>query len=178
MDLKDNHKAALILLGIAGTEGLWLAANLYVNSPARFLRFCGFQTSAGPLAWIISLGIALRYVGFAARRLPSVKEHMFVLDGLKLLAIAVAIGAGFCEEAVFRKLLMDFCLRLGSSSVVQIVFSGLAFGSAHAVWGLFQKQWSCLGRNDCDWNSWALTRSPLYPRRPQPRSVHHFALSN
>lgn len=141
MGLKNNHKAALILGGIAGSEGAWLAANLYFNSPSRFLRFCGFQSSAGPLAWIVALGIATAYVGFAARRLPSVREHMFALDGLKLLAVAVAISAGFCEEAVFRKFLMDFCLRLGWPGIAQIAISGLAFGSAHAVWGLFQEHW-------------------------------------
>ena len=99
--LGTNQRAALILAGIAGSEGLWLVANLYVNSPPRFLRFCGFNSYARPTAWIVALGIAIVYVAFGSLRLASVRERMFVFDALKLLAIAVAMSAGFCEEAVF-----------------------------------------------------------------------------
>jgi membrane protease YdiL (CAAX protease family) len=57
---------------------------------------------------------------------------------LKILAITVAVTAGFCEETIFRKLLMDALQNRGFGILLQLVASAVAFGVAHAVWGLFR----------------------------------------
>jgi hypothetical protein len=134
--MSSEGKAALILGGIVFSEGAWLIVNAIAN-PAGLLRFCGFGRPAGFPAWAFALAIAFGFVFYAAR-LPSVRSNLLRFGGLKLLAIGVAISAGFCEEAIFRKQLMDYGMRLGWSVVWQIVVSALAFGAAHAIWGLFR----------------------------------------
>lgn len=134
--MSNEGKATLILSGILVSEGTWLILNV-LATPAGFLRFCGFGSSAGFAAWSFALAVALGFTTYAAR-LPSVRTNLLRLSGLKLLAFGVAISAGFCEEAIFRKVLMDYCSRLGWSIVWQIVVSALAFGAAHAIWGLLR----------------------------------------
>lgn len=133
--MSTEKKAALILGGILIFEGAWLVLNLASATPARFLRFCGFGNPVSFASWALALTVALGFTMYAAR-LPSVRVNLLRLSGLKLLAVGVAISAGFCEEAIFRKLLIDYCARQGWPVVWQIFISALAFGSAHAVWGL------------------------------------------
>jgi membrane protease YdiL (CAAX protease family) len=57
---------------------------------------------------------------------------------LKLLGFLVAVAAGFCEEVIFRKWLMDLMRNHGFHLAVQITASALLFGLAHGVWGLFR----------------------------------------
>lgn len=131
-----EKKAALILTGIAAGEGAWLVVNLLAG-PARFAKWAGFSPGQQQYAaaWVLALAVAGVYVLFSAR-LPSVRANLLKPGVLKLLAIAVALAAGFCEEAVFRKLLMDGLAK--RNAVVQAIASGLAFGAVHAVWGLFR----------------------------------------
>jgi membrane protease YdiL (CAAX protease family) len=49
--------------------------------------------------------------------------------------VFVAITAGLCEEAIFRKLLMDSIQRHGASPIMQALASAAAFGCAHGIWG-------------------------------------------
>jgi hypothetical protein len=134
--LSSERKAALILGGILLSEGAWLAVNLYFSTPG-FLRYCGFTSSAGLLAWVMALIVTAFFVYHSAR-LPSVRANLLRLDGLKVLAVGVGIAAGFCEEAVFRKMLMDHFAHLGWTAVAQVAISALAFGAVHAIWGLFR----------------------------------------
>ncbi|HZU32031.1 MAG TPA: CPBP family intramembrane glutamic endopeptidase [Candidatus Angelobacter sp.] len=131
-------KAALILAGIAISESVWVywSAHLY---PARFLRYAGFgkAADAGFWAWGTACLVTIAFVYFSLH-LPSVKANLFRFSWLKLLAVLLAVAAGFCEEIVFRKLFMDFLQHKGLGVVTQIIGSGFAFGFAHAVWGLFR----------------------------------------
>src|ERR1017187_989543 len=103
---QDEKKCAIILSGIAGAEGLWCIANL-VGGPARFFQFTGFSGApANPLGWIGAAVVVIVFTLLSAR-LPSVRANLLKPSVLKLLALAVAVTAGFCEEAVFRKFLMD-----------------------------------------------------------------------
>jgi membrane protease YdiL (CAAX protease family) len=135
--LSSERKAALILGGILLSEGAWLVANLYFATPARFLRYCGFHAPAGFAAWTMALAVAAVFVFYSAR-IPSVRANLLRFGGLKVLAIGVGIAAGFCEEAVFRKMLMDHFFRLGWTAAAQVAISAVAFGAAHAIWGLFR----------------------------------------
>ncbi len=135
--MSSERKTALILGGILLSEGTWLVANLYFATPTRFLRYCGLYSSAGWLAWLSALTVVVLFVGYSTR-LPSVRANLLRLSGLKLLAIAVGIAAGTCEEAIFRKALMNYLSHQDWSIVAQIAVSALAFGAAHAIWGLFR----------------------------------------
>ena len=66
------------------------------------------------------------------------RANLFRFSSLKLLAVAVAIASGFCEEVIFRKFLMDAMSHHGYNVVLQVAASALLFGAAHAVWGLFR----------------------------------------
>lgn len=138
--MSSERKAALILAAIASAEGSWLGLNLYLSTPSRFLHYCGFPPSANLASWALALFIAASFVSVAASRLPSVREHLFRIDGLKSLALLVALASGFCEEVVFRKILMDQGLHQGWSTTFQVGVSALAFGSVHAIWGLFRRK--------------------------------------
>jgi len=132
----SERRAAAILFAIASSEGLWLWFNAHRN-PRGFLHYEGFVgTSAGTTGWVLAMIVAGILIAYSASRFPSVRSTLFSLSALKLLAVAVAITAGVCEETVFRKLVMD-ALRQ-QSTALQVVASAAAFGAAHGVWGAFR----------------------------------------
>ena len=133
----DKRKAAWILLAIAIAEGAWCAANL-TRGLDPLLAYAGFTRGAAPpFGWMLAAAATLAFTAFAAR-LPSVRANMLSPSLLKLLGLSVAITAGFCEESIFRKLLMDSMQHHGHGALVQVLASGLAFGLAHGVWGFFR----------------------------------------
>lgn len=133
----DTHKAALILSGFALTEGLWLILNLFAN-PGRFLRYVGLVgAKPEPIGWILAFAVFIGFTVFACR-LPSVRAYLFRASWLKLLALVMAVAAGFCEETIFRKLLMDTIEHRGYSLPVQVLASAVTFGAVHGIWGGFR----------------------------------------
>jgi uncharacterized protein len=130
-------RAGWILGSIAVVEGAWVGLNI-IRSPAGFIRYCGLVPGAfGAVeGWIVAGIVTALFVWFSAR-LPSVRTNLLRPSLLKLLAIAVAVAAGFLEEIVFRKVLMDALQSRGWGALAQILASGLAFGLAHGIWGLF-----------------------------------------
>jgi hypothetical protein len=132
-----ERKAAVILSGIALVEGLWLVINLQ-HDPHRFLRYAGFpSTGTGVLGWFLIFAVTLAFVIYSVK-LPSVRANLFRPSLLKALALLVATAAAFCEECIFRKLLMDSLMRRGFGTPIQILVSALAFGAAHSIWGLIR----------------------------------------
>jgi membrane protease YdiL (CAAX protease family) len=132
-----ERRAAAILAAIAITEGSWVAFNLRV-SLRGFLRYTGWLNAGpAPLGWLLALIVAAAFTAIACR-LPSVRANLFTISWLKVLALAVAIAAGFCEEAIFRKLLMDALAHGGTGLTMQVLASGLAFGLVHGIWGAFR----------------------------------------
>jgi hypothetical protein len=136
--LSSERKAALILTGIAASEGIWVYFNLAGNA-SRFWRYTGFNDPghAGLIGWSSALICALLFI-WPAAQLPSVRQTLIRLSWLKLLGFLVAVAAGFCEELVFRKWLMDLMRNDRFHLALQIIASGLLFGVAHGVWGLFR----------------------------------------
>jgi len=128
--------SAWILAGIAATEGTWVAIN-FAHSPSGFLKYAGFASGeSGTFAgWALAAVVVVLFVWFSAR-LPSVRANLLRLSFLKALGLAVAVAAGFLEEIIFRKWLMDYLSREEIGSVLQVLASGLAFGLAHGAWGL------------------------------------------
>jgi CAAX protease family protein len=135
--LTAETKAALILSGIILAEGLWLVINL-IKNPNRFFRFAGFPPAGtGVFGWLLAVVVAFLFVWYAVK-LPSVRANLFRPSGLKILAVLLAIAAAFCEECIFRKLLMDSLMRHRISTPLQVLGSALAFGIAHSIWGLMR----------------------------------------
>lgn len=130
-------KAALILAGILTVEGAWVVLNL-LHNPAGFLRFLGFAPGqlGAPFGWLLAMLITGVFVYHGAR-LPSVRANLIRPSRLKLLALPMALAAGVLEEAVFRKLLMDYLAAVDWVPAMQVLASGLAFGAVHGIWGLF-----------------------------------------
>lgn len=138
--MTNERKSAIILALIAAIEGGWVLWELRING-LRFFHYLGFtpQVGGSALGWSLALIVAALYVALAAR-LPSVRENLFRISGLKLLGLAVAISAGILEEVVFRRWIMNYLQdRHGSGVLLQIVASGLLFGAAHGIWGLMGK---------------------------------------
>lgn len=138
--ITNERKAALILGEIIVSEGSWVGVNVALNGAGRFLHYCGVGVKANPVAWVAALAVAALYVAYSSR-IPSVRDSLLRLDGLKVLAIGVGIFAGCCEEAVFRKALMEHGSHVGWSVVVQVAASALAFGAVHAIWGVLRLNW-------------------------------------
>ena len=135
-----ERKAAYILTGIAAGEFVWVYFN-FVGRQAKFWRYIGASSPAraGIFGWLLGLAVAAAFVLYSLR-IPSVRETLFEISRLKLLGLLVACGASLCEEAIFRKWLMDTLQARGFSLLVQIVASALTFGLLHGIWGL-------MGRN-------------------------------
>ena len=123
---------------IALSESVWVLWSAHFN-PRRFFHYAGFDqaSASGLLGWISALLVVVGFVYFS-KRLPSVRANLFRPSWLKLLALLVAVASGFCEEIIFRKWLMDLLQHKGYGTTLQLAGSALAFGLAHAVWGLMR----------------------------------------
>jgi membrane protease YdiL (CAAX protease family) len=136
-NISAEKKTTIILAAIALSEGCWVFFNVRHN-PSGFLRYAGFTSNhAGVFGWILGVVVAIAFVAIASR-LPSVRSNLFRASLLKILALAVAISAGLCEECIFRKLLMDSLQHAGLGVAIQVLASGSLFGLAHGVWGFFR----------------------------------------
>ncbi len=136
----NNARRAAIIMGIiAVLEGAPLVSFIMTPGGAgRVGRWIGLGApSISPLAWGAAVAIALAYAGASMTSLPAIREKLFTLNGLKLLGVVFALITGTFEEWFFRKWLMDLGAGYGFSVVWQILGSGIIFGVAHAIWGLF-----------------------------------------
>src|ERR1041385_211661 len=131
-----ERKAALILLGIVGTEGTYVFLSFYYSG-LRFFRYLGFSRGGhGRTAGVFLALIRTSAFVAASTRLPSVRANLLRPSMLKFLGLAVAVTAGILEEVMFRKWIMDAVARHGGNIVAQILASGVAFGVLHGIWGL------------------------------------------
>ncbi len=139
--LSAEGKSALVMMAIIVFMAPFFAKIMFGLRSDMFAVF-GFR---GPFveilpAWIAGPGLAAGYVAWSAG-IPSVREWLFRLHPLKLIAVILAVFAATLEEFLFRKLLMDWLARLGQDEAVQVVASGAAFGVAHSVWGGLKGSW-------------------------------------
>jgi hypothetical protein len=134
------RKTAAILGVIMAAEAVPLAFTLFGARPGVLLRVYGFDPHIWP-AWLLAAAVTIGYILYAARAMPLIAARMFDWHWLKLLAIPFAIVTGSFEELFFRKMLMDWAAHGGASALSQILVSAVVFGAAHAIWGLFGRQW-------------------------------------
>ncbi len=113
--------------------------NLRVAGANRFARFLGFvDARATTTGWMLAALVSVVFTAYAMVRFVSVRRAALSWSMLKLLGVVVAITAALCEEALFRKALMDWLSARAVSVPGQIAASAVAFGLLHGVWGLFR----------------------------------------
>jgi membrane protease YdiL (CAAX protease family) len=123
-----------------------LVAMPLATTPHAFVSHLGFTSAGmgGPLAWLLAVLISTYYVWAVAHYFPAVRERMFRPTLLKLIAVIAAVMAGIVEEVIFRKWVMDYLDRGGTGMLLQVLASGLAFGLAHAIWGLWARSFDAV----------------------------------
>jgi membrane protease YdiL (CAAX protease family) len=84
------------------------------------------------LAWALWYGLG-GVVGF---------ERMVQVDAWKLISMPASVGAGFCEELICRGFIFYLVARAGGGTVAQILWSSVAFGLAHVLWGWQGMLWT------------------------------------
>jgi membrane protease YdiL (CAAX protease family) len=137
--MNNARRAAIIMIFIAIVEGSPLVSfALMPSGPVIVGRWLGVGAPPiSPFAWGAALAIALAYAGASMISLPAIRANVFTLNRLKLLGVVFALITGTFEEWFFRKWLMDLGAGHGLSAIWQIMGSGVIFGVAHAIWGLF-----------------------------------------
>jgi len=107
----------------------------------RFLRDLGFLSGppGTPLAWFLAFLIAAAYIAFAVKSISPVARTWRQVSWLKGLMFFAAIAAATVEEAFFRRVVMESIRQSGGGVVLQILASAIAFGVAHAIWGLIKR---------------------------------------
>lgn len=134
-----ERRAKWILISVIAIFGTLVVMAL-ATKPKAFISSLGFTPTGigGPLAWLLALLITTYYV-WGAAHIAAVRERMFRPTLLKLVAVIAAVMAGIVEEIIFRKWIMDYLDRGGMGMSLQVLASGLAFGVAHATWGLLAR---------------------------------------
>ena len=118
--------------GLWLTVGLWWWFNrrgnsfgtLFNTQTQTWAREVGLGFGIG-LCWVLVYGL-IGWPPFST---------MFRLDWAKLLSVPTSLSAGVCEEFLFRGFLILLLARAGKSIRTQVVWSSLAFGLAHILWG-------------------------------------------
>lgn len=129
--------AGLTLLGLALLFSIPIVD--YLRSPrGDWMYPLGFEPleEISPLAWILAVAVGVSFAGFTIRAFAPVAATWREISWLKLVSLAAAAGAATVEEAFFRAVIMDGIAGSGGGVAIQIAASALAFGAAHAVWGL------------------------------------------
>lgn len=117
---------------------LFVVAGVYIHlrRQGRSLRDLGWLRPAPLRGWVagILLGIATAAWGLANPAL-GLSTPLAGITDLALWRVAAGLvaglGAGFCEEVLFRGYAMTELKRLGHGPVAQVLLSSLLFGLAH-----------------------------------------------
>jgi membrane protease YdiL (CAAX protease family) len=132
--------AWLFLLGVILSEGAPIA---FVLAGRRiwFLQNLGFF--AGPsgtaLAWTLAAATAALFIAASVKSNRYIAQHWREIPLMKSVAILMALISGIFEEAFFRRFLMDTAMHRGWNPLAQILLSAAIFGAAHAIWGIFAR---------------------------------------
>lgn len=135
------ERLAVIILAVLATPMAIPTVRKLLGNNNGFLRDLGFISgpSAPPAAWILALAIAGCYIGFAVRNVPAVAQTWIRPSWSKLIVFAAAIAAATVEEAVFRRLVMDYTRQQGGGWLLQVLASALAFALPHGIFGLIKR---------------------------------------
>jgi membrane protease YdiL (CAAX protease family) len=118
--------------------GLWLTVFIWWlihRKKCSFSALYCLRTTSLPkdIAWGLLLGVAWILV-YGLLGWPAFSS-MFLLNKAKLVSIPTSLSAGFCEEFLFRGFLITLVAQAGGGKKMQILWSSIAFGLAHLLWG-------------------------------------------
>ena len=134
--------AMSILLVWATTGGMLLILRLQ----GRRLGELGWRRRAPFAGWASAAVVVAIYIGFAVTGF--LKQSPFLSDWSVFricAALAVAISAGFGEEAMFRGFVMTQAREAGLPAWLQVALSALLFGLVHGGWGALGPHFSIAG---------------------------------
>jgi membrane protease YdiL (CAAX protease family) len=120
---------------VLGEASTVLLVILYLRSRSRSLADIGFGRSSAVYGWIAAGVLTILFVGFMLMeplrgRAPLGEISFFHLYN----SVIAGLGAGFCEELVFRGFIMSVLSWAGVGRVTQVLASGVLFGLAHVGW--------------------------------------------
>jgi hypothetical protein len=132
LDRPAALRSGLILVGISVFEGAFIVVYPGVWVSRAFLHAADVNAAA----WLLCAAITIGFVIYSALTLPLLPQLLTRISPFKLLAPIIAVPSGILEEVFFRSNLMDALSARHQSIAVQIIASSLAFGAAHAAWGI------------------------------------------
>jgi membrane protease YdiL (CAAX protease family) len=120
---------------VIGQVSAVLLMILYLRTQNRSLADIGFGRSSSIYGWISAgvltvLFVGLMLMGPLRGRAPLAELSFFHLYN----SVVAGLGAGFCEELVFRGFVMSVLSWAGVGRVTQVLASGLLCGLAHVGW--------------------------------------------
>jgi hypothetical protein len=137
------RRTLIIMLGVMAIYTWPISASLIGARPGWAGRLLGFHPHAA-WGWGLGVAITVAYVAVSMKRLPMIRQHAFDITALKLVAVPFSLAAGFVEELVFRRELMNAAAHADWAWPLQIIASACAFGALHAVWGVFGGSWRAM----------------------------------
>jgi membrane protease YdiL (CAAX protease family) len=131
-----RHQATLRITGaVIGQVATVLLLISYLRWQRRSLADLGLSGSAPAWGWISAFVLAavissLILLGPLRGGAPLSELSLFHIYN----SLAAGLGAGFCEEIVFRGFVMSALSWAGSGRLAQVLVSALLFGLAHVGW--------------------------------------------
>jgi len=120
---------------VTGQVSAVLLVVLYLRSQNHSLADIGFGRSSTIYGWIAAAVVAALFVWFMLTGPLRGRAELAELSFFHVYNSVIAgLGAGFCEELVFRGFVMSVLSWAGVGRVTQVLGSGLLFGLAHAGW--------------------------------------------
>lgn len=112
-----------------------IAAWLVLKNRKQSFSDLGAWRMGNWAAWSLALLVAALTIASNLRFFPRMEipiSWAFTPRGIHLVAgLATGITAGFCEEILFRGLLMTDFRKAGYGPVAQVIFPGISFGFSH-----------------------------------------------
>ena len=112
-----------------------LGAILVVRHRGESLREIGLWRRSNWAGWISALAFAAITIASNLRFFPRMGipiHYAFAPTGFHLAAsLLTGVTAGFCEEVLFRGLLMTHFAKAGYSRTAQVIVPGISFGFSH-----------------------------------------------
>ncbi len=121
--------------GVIAEWAFVLAAFLILRANRESFSDLGTWRLGNWTGWCLALFAAALTITSNLRFLPRMGipiHYAFAPHGAHLVAaLATGITAGFCEEVLFRGLLMNDFRKAGYGNAAQVIFPGISFGFSH-----------------------------------------------
>lgn len=127
-----------VLSIVGGVIAEWIcvvAVWLYLRANNESFSDLGAWRAGNWAGWSLALSVAALTIASNLRFLPRMGvpiSYAFAPRGFHLIvALATGITAGFCEEILFRGLLMTDFSKAGYGKSAQVILPGISFGFSH-----------------------------------------------